>query len=151
FREQENSRYVALTLPRVLARLPYKGDANPVKAFRFEQSGGREDHLWMSAAYAFGACCTRAVTQYGIAFAIVGRVGGGMVEGLPTHADETEHVGPTEIRLGDRRSAELDKLGFMPLDYHLERVDEAAFLTARSTQKPKKYDTEWANAFADIL
>src|SRR5437762_8807346 len=36
FRQSEDSRYVALTLPRTLARLPYGADTKPIDEFRYE-------------------------------------------------------------------------------------------------------------------
>ena len=35
FRDSEDSRYVALVLPRVLMRLPYDADENPVEVLAF--------------------------------------------------------------------------------------------------------------------
>ena len=35
FRQSEDSRYVALTLPHILMRLPYGPDTVPVEAFNF--------------------------------------------------------------------------------------------------------------------
>ena len=58
FRQSEDSRYVALTLPRTLARLPYGNDTKPVDEFRYEEHVDGTDHskyLWMNAAYALGS------------------------------------------------------------------------------------------------
>jgi len=37
FRQSEDSRYVALALPRVLGRLPYGKDTKPVEEFNYEE------------------------------------------------------------------------------------------------------------------
>lgn len=37
-RESEDSRYIGLTMPRFLARLPYGAKTDPVEAFAFEES-----------------------------------------------------------------------------------------------------------------
>jgi type VI secretion system protein ImpC len=63
FRESEDSRYVALTLPHVLGRLPYGQDFKRVEAFNFEEFVDGKDHdkyLWMNAAWAYAANITDA-------------------------------------------------------------------------------------------
>src|SRR5262249_35180511 len=57
FRESEDSRYVALTLPKTLARLPYGEKFKRVDEFDFEEMVDGTDHdkyLWMNAAWAYG-------------------------------------------------------------------------------------------------
>ena len=44
FRESEDSRYVALTLPHVLMRLPYGPDTVPVEEFDFARNVDGTDH-----------------------------------------------------------------------------------------------------------
>jgi len=56
---------------------------------------------------------------------------------------------PTEIGITDRRSAELDKLGLLPL-CHYKNTDYAVFFGGQTTQKPKKYDKPEATANASI-
>ncbi|MEZ6092563.1 MAG: type VI secretion system contractile sheath large subunit, partial [Pirellulaceae bacterium] len=63
FRESEDSRYVALTLPNVLGRLPYGGDFKKVESFDFDEQVDGTDHkqyLWMSAAWAYATRVTDA-------------------------------------------------------------------------------------------
>lgn len=157
FRESEDSRFVGLTLPRVLSRLPYGEATQPVEAFRFEEDVTGKDHhkyLWMNAAWAFGTRVTDAFAKYGWTAAIRGREGGGVVEGLPVHTFPTDDGDiaakcPTEIGITDRREAELDRLGFIPLS-HYKDTDYAVFMGARSCQKAKKYSTDEATANAEI-
>jgi type VI secretion system protein ImpC len=157
FRDSEDSRYVGLTLPRVLGRLPYGEDTEPVEAFRFEEDVSGKEHdkyLWMNAAWAMGARITDAFAKYGWTAAIRGREGGGVVEGLPVHTFPTDDGDiaakcPSEIAITDRREAELDKLGFIPLS-HYKDTDYAVFMGARSCQKAKKYNTDQATANAEI-
>ncbi len=157
FRDSEDSRYVGLTLPHVLGRLPYGEATQPVEAFRFEEDVSGKDHrkyLWTNAAYAFGARVTSAFAKHGWTAAIRGREGGGVVEGLPMHTfptDDGEIAAkcPTELAITDRRDAELDKLGFISL-CHYKDTDYAVFFGARSCQKATKYDTDEANANADL-
>ena len=93
FRESDDARYVALTMPRVLGRLPYHPkDGTPTEGFNFveEVSGQNHDeYLWMNAAYAFATRLTNAFDMHGWCAAIRGVEGGGLVEGLPVHTFKT--------------------------------------------------------------
>lgn len=154
FRESEDSRFVTLTMPRVLARLPYGKATNPVEAFNYEEaeadSDGRhvaadhDDYCWMNAAYALGTTLTQSFAEYGWCTSIRGAQGGGKVEGLPSHTfvsddGDIDQKCPTEIGITDRREAELGKLGFLPL-CHYKNTDYAVFFGSQTTQKPKKFD-----------
>ena len=157
FRESEDSRYVGLTLPRVLTRLPYGPDTVPVEGFNFKEDVDGTDHskyLWSNAAYTMGTRLTDAFARYGWTVAIRGVEGGGLVEGLPTHTFATDDGDvalkcPTEIAITDRREKELSDLGFIPL-VHCKGRDYAAFFAVQSCQKAKKYDTDAANANARL-
>ena len=56
FRESEDARYVGLTLPRFLGRLPYNPvDGTATEGFNFVEDVDGSDHhkyLWCNAAYA---------------------------------------------------------------------------------------------------
>lgn len=156
FRECEDSRYVGLTVPRFLGRLPYDPkDGNTVEGFNYVEDVDGTDHskyLWVNAAYAMGARLTAAFENFGWCAAIRGVEGGGLVEDLPTHTFKTDDGEvalkcPTEVAITDRREKELSDLGFMPL-VHCKGKDYAAFFGAQSAQKPKKYDLDTANANA---
>jgi len=157
FRESEDSRYVGLTLPHILMRLPYGPDTVPVEGFNFKEDVDGKDHskyLWSNAAYAIGARLTDAFAKHHWCAAIRGVEGGGLVEGLPTHTFRTDEGEvalkcPTEIAITDRREKELADLGFIPL-VHCKGTDYAAFFSVQSSQKSKKYDTDAANANARL-
>src|SRR6267378_587847 len=157
FRASEDSRYVALTMPRILMRLPYGKDTKPVDGFNYEEAVDGSDHskyLWGNAAYALGARVTNAFAKYGWCAAIRGVEGGGLVEGLPTHNFRTDEGDialkcPTEVQISDRREKELADQGFAPL-VHCKGTDYAAFFSVQSCQKPKLYDKEAANANARL-
>jgi type VI secretion system protein ImpC len=157
FRESEDSRFVGLTLPRVLARLPYGPDTVPVEGFNFKEDVDGTDHskyLWSNAAYTMGTRITDSFAKYGWTVAIRGVEGGGLVEGLPTHTFATDEGDvalkcPAEIAITDRREKELSDLGFVPL-VHCKGRDYAAFFAIQSCQKAKKYDTDAANANARL-
>jgi len=164
FRDTEDSRFVTLTMPRVLARLPYGAATKPIEAFNFEEANvdedGRQletshdDYCWMNAAYTMGTTLTKSFAEYGWCTSIRGAEGGGKVEGLPSHVfvsddGDMDQKCPTEIGITDRREAELSKLGFLPL-CHYKNTDYAVFFGAQTTQKPKKFDDPDATANAAI-
>ena len=157
FRMSEDSRYVALCLPRTLGRLPYGKDTKPVEAFNYEEHVDGSDHskyLWMNAAYALASRMTNSFSKYGMCVAMRGVEGGGLVEGLPVHNFYTDEGDvamkcPTEVPITDRREKELADLGFVPL-VHCKGTDYAAFFSVQSGQKPRLYDTDSANANARL-
>ena len=139
-RESEDARYIGLTMPRVLARLPYGAATIPVKGFAFEEEiDGKHDHyVWMNAAFAMGVNINRSHKLYGWGTQIRGVESGGAVINLPVHSFPTDDGSvamkcPTEIAIDDRREAELAKLGFMPI-LHRKNTDIAAFIGAHSLQ-----------------
>ncbi len=210
FRETEDSRYVTLTLPRMLLRLPYGPEESrkqkllgklkddftqqeqnaresglsrpadnvlhplqirekklvattyPVEQTDYFEFEGTEDvdgtdhkkYLWGNSAYALGARITDAFAKFRWCAAIRGVEGGGLVEGLPTQTFKTDNGDialkcPTEISITDRREKELNDLGFIAL-CHCKGTDKAAFFGGQSTNKPKKYNLDQANANARI-
>jgi len=157
FRQSEDSRYVGLTLPHILMRMPYGRAGATVDGFNYEEGVDGTDHskyLWGNAAYALGARLTTAFAHYGWCAAIRGVEGGGLVEGLPTHNFTTDEGDialkcPTESPITDRREKELADLGFVPL-VHCKNTDYAAFFSVQSAQKAKLYDKDAANANARL-
>jgi type VI secretion system protein ImpC len=164
YRDSEDSRFVTLTMPRALARLPYGENTKPIDEFKYEEAptGARGeaksmdhgDYCWMNAAYVMGTRLTDAFAKYGFCTMIRGAEGGGKVEGLPFHTfisddGDPDNKCPTEIAITDRREAELSKLGFLPL-CHYKNTDYAVFFGAQTTQKAKKYDRPEATANAAI-
>ncbi|NKE46933.1 type VI secretion system contractile sheath large subunit [Roseomonas frigidaquae] len=164
FRETEDARFVALVMPRVIARLPYGAATKPIEEFDYEeapknadgsaQAQGHHDYCWMNAAYVKAARLTDAFAQYGFCTAIRGAEGGGKVSNLPNHTftsddGDADAKCPTEIGITDRREAELSGLGFLPL-CHYKNTDYAVFFGSQSAQKPKKYDRPEATANAAI-
>lgn len=164
YRESEDSRFVTLTMPRVLARLPYGANTKPIEEFAYEEAPfdaadqplamDHEEYCWMNTAYVLGTRLTDAFAQHGWCTAIRGAEGGGKVEGLPAHIFTSDDGDPdlkcpTEIGITDRRENELGNLGFLPLS-HYKNTDYAVFFGAQTTQKPKKYDRPAATANAAI-
>lgn len=165
FRESEDSRFVTLAMPRVLARLPHGSQTDPIDEFAFEEvptdpgSGvplkvGSEQYTWMNAAYVLATRLMEAFAETGFCTRIRGRNSGGQVPNLPVHTFKTASGDldincPTEVSIDDRREKEISDSGFMPL-VHYKNTDFSVFFGAQTTQKPKKYDKDNATANAAI-
>lgn len=157
FRESEDSRYVSLVLPSYSARLPYGAKTNPVENFNFEEDVDGKDHskyLWANSAYQLGLRITSAFAKYGWATAIRGVEGGGKVEGMTAHAYKTDEGDitlkcPTEVLITDRREKELNDLGFIAI-VNSKGSNFASFFGGQTVNKPVVYDTDAANANAEL-
>lgn len=160
-RQTEDARFVGLTLPRVLRRLPYVDRADRVDTFRFREdveAPDRSGYLWGSAVYAFGAVVIQAFAANGwladIRGVHGGLGGGGLVSGLPSHSYGTDRIGvapkcSTDAIVTDAQEKELGELGFIPLcccpDTNL-----AAFYGNQSVQRPPRFDEPAATANARL-
>ncbi|WXL25692.1 type VI secretion system contractile sheath large subunit [Ectopseudomonas mendocina] len=142
FREQEDSRYVGLTVPRFLLRNPYDPEDNPVKTFVYKENvaNSHEHYLWGNTAYTFATRLTDSFAKFRWCPNIIGPQSGGAVEDLPLHhfesMGEIETKIPTEVLVSDRREYELAEEGFIALTMR-KGSDNAAFFSASSVQKPK--------------
>lgn len=155
-RDTEDAKYISMTMPRVLSRLPY-GKDNPVEAFSFEEDVNGNDgsnYAWTNAAYSLAVNINRSFKEFGWCSRIRGIESGGAVQGLPVHTFPSDDGGvdmkcPTEVAIGDRREAELSACGIMPL-IHRKNTDMAAFIGAQTLQKPAEYDNPDATANAAL-
>lgn len=179
FRDMEDARYVTLALPRALLRLPYgtpdKRNTIECEGLNFNEEVGppasasklvnangttyyaspdNENFLWGNPAYLLAERITNAFSLYSWTAAIRGVEGGGLVEGLPRYTytsdtGSTELFCPTEVSITDRREKELNDLGFISL-CHCKGTAKAAFFGGQTTNLPKKYFSDDANANARI-
>lgn len=158
FRQTDDSRYVGLTLPQYLGRMPYGMKTVPAETFNFEErinehSSGK-DYLWINTAFELACRIVDAFEEYGWCAAIRGVEGGGLVKSLPaynyvSHTGERQLQCPTEVAISDRREKELSDLGFIPLVY-CKGTDFAAFFAVQSVNKPRLYNSDQANANAKL-
>src|SRR5438105_3087956 len=133
YRDSEDSRFVSLVMPRVIARLPYGANTKPIDEFNYEEapydeagaakSMGHDQYCAMKASYVMGTRLTDAFAKYGFCTAIRGAEGGGKVTNLPSHTfvsddGDADAKCPTDIGITDRREAELSNLGFLPLCHY---------------------------------
>ncbi len=155
-RDREYSRFVALAMPRFLARPPYSTRSNPVGAFAFEEEvhAGHVSYVWGNSAYAMVRNIARAFERSGWCSQIRGVESGGIVDNLPTHVFPAADGGvdmkcPIEVGIADRREHELARAGLMPLS-HWKNTDFAAFIGAQSLYKPPKLDDKDASVGAQL-
>ena len=144
FRDSEDARYVGLTAPRFLLRLPYGGETVPVKEFNYEEkvTDSHDKYLWGNTAFAFASKLTDSFAKNRWCTSIIGPQSGGTVEDLPVHVFKsmgaTEQKIPTEILISERREFELAEEGFIALTQR-KGSDNACFFSANSCQKPKTF------------
>jgi len=144
FRESEDARYVGLTLPHFLLRLPYGQTTKPAKTFNYNEdvTGGDQGFLWGNAAFAFASRITDSFAKYRWCANIIGPQGGGAVEDMPIYQyeamGELQTKIPTEVLISERREFELAEEGFIALTMR-KGSDNAAFFSANSAQKPKRF------------
>ena len=150
FREKDDAKYVGLTLPRVLARRPWKQSGTGTEGgFAFEEAEAgqyADEYVWMNAAYPMAVNINRSVTEHGWATSIRGPDAGGAVDGLPLHTFETEDGGvdarsPTDITISETFETALSDNGFLALS-HKKNSTTAAFIGGQSAYKPKTYATD---------
>ena len=140
---REDMRFVALAMPRVLARPPWEDDPSRADGFCYAETALHAgERVWMGAGYAFAAVAARAFAQSAWPADVRGtdldRVGGGLVTDLPLEPFRTDPdqvcVRPSlEVTLIDRQERALVESGLMPLGA-LPFGEEAAFGAVRSVQ-----------------
>ena len=138
-------RFIAVALPRLLARHPWTDDPGRADGFRYrEYAPDARSRCWMGAGYAFAACALRAYSNYAWPADIRGvetdRVGGGLITDV---APEPFASGPPlawprtalELRVGERQERALVEAGLMPVSA-LPYSAEMVFSAVRSLQMP---------------
>lgn len=141
-RDSEDSRYIGLTAPRFLLRVPYDPTENPIKSFNYKESvtASHSHYLWGNTAFAFASRLTDSFAKYRWCPNVIGPQSGGAVEDLPVHVFESmgalQAKIPTEVLVTDRKEFELAEEGFISLTMR-KGSDNATFFSANSIQKPK--------------
>ena len=159
FRENEDSRFIGMVMPRTLIRIPYEHDPWREDDFNFTEDVSKPDrsqYLWGNAIWAFGSVVIRAFKECGWLADIRGvRRGaedGGVVTDLPVHCFSTDKrdialKSSTDYMVSDLQERELAELGFLPLSYCTD-TEYSVFYATQSTQKPKKYNNPVVNTNA---
>ncbi|MDR6291637.1 type VI secretion system protein ImpD/type VI secretion system protein ImpC [Inquilinus ginsengisoli] len=138
---REDTRFLCVTLPRVLARPRWRPDAAR-DGLRYEEHAPEARHrTWSVACYAFAATVGRAQALHNWPADVRGvsadRVGGGLVLDLPTEpftlGPETVWDRPSpDIAWTDRQERDLVAAGLMPLN--TLPYGEAVFAAVHSLQ-----------------
>nr|BFD32859.1 type VI secretion system contractile sheath large subunit [Pigmentibacter ruber] len=158
FRSLEDSKYVTLTLPRVIMREPYGGkNGIPVKEFHFEENLDGTEHdkyLWGNPSFSLAERMVASYREFGWFSNIRGSENGGTVSSLPYHSfidneGNNTFKMPVETIITDRREKELDDLGFLTLVYK-KGTDSATFFGSKTIHKLTEYDNDLANANAQL-
>ncbi|KTQ97347.1 hypothetical protein NS226_05090 [Aureimonas ureilytica] len=143
---QGDSRFLAVTAPRVLMRRRHGDEAARGDGFRFEEGRrglGIDDWLFGNAVYAFGAVVISAFRDSSWFADIRGtrqdESGAGLVENLPTIPFSTGEARayrrPLEVELTDRKQKQMEEIGLMALS-PCRYTPHSAFLGAPSLHLP---------------
>lgn len=157
FRESDDSKYVTLVMPHVMARVPYNTNEAPMEGLNFVEKVDAlkmESYLWMNAAYAYFVKIVNSYANYGWFTSICGVENGGKIENLPLYVYKSAHgdyqaVCPTEIAITDRRENELSEAGFLAL-CHSKNSNTAVIMSNKSAYKPPFFTKDSANANAAL-
>lgn len=144
----DDSRFLAVTMPHLLARPPWGDDPARTDGFRYaEYAPAAEHRVWMSAAYAFAATAARAFLNYGWPSDVRGleqdQTTGGLVDELPVEPFRTDPPGVAvpaslDLVLAERQERALVEAGLMPLTA-LPYGQEGVFSAVRSIQAPGRF------------
>lgn len=160
-REKIDSRFLGLTVPRILMRLPYRTKPGTYKGVYFYEksaSSEHENYLWGNASYGFAAILIREYANVGWFGHIRGvprnHIAGGLLTNLPVDSFETdaEHVAHkpvTDVIITDTKEREISDLGLIPLCQCYD-MPFAAFYNNQSVQMPKAHDSKEANINAKL-
>lgn len=128
-RGQSEAEYLGMTMPRLLARLPYGADTDPLETFAFEEFDGVPDHdgyVWANGCFAAGQLLAETYSAYGWD---MGRALKQDIEGLPVHVykegTETVYKPCSEVLLTDKAFQKMMDIGLMP------------FITYKNTDRVK--------------
>lgn len=149
-REKTDSRFIGITLPRILMRKPYRTEHGSYKGIFFHEKVDRQakNQLWGNACYAFAGILIREFASVGWFGHIRGvprnYVSGGLVTALPvdhfsTDSDNIAHKPVTDVIITDSKEKEISELGFIPLcQGYLSPY--ATFYNNQSIQAPKVHN-----------
>lgn len=145
---RSDMRFVAITLPRLLARRPWMDEPGRLDRFRYSEHAPTADtRVWMNAGFAFAACAVRAFAENNwpadVRGAEIDRVGGGLVADLPAEpfASGPPHAWPRkaiEYQFNFRQEHALVDAGLLPVGV-LPFGPELVFGASRSMQAPATY------------
>lgn len=145
---RRDTEFLAVTLPRVLIRPPWRdADRHPIP-FRYDEATPTAaERCWASAGFAFASVVARAFAEHGWPADVRGsetdHEGGGLVTGLPIEWFRTDPTGiwarmPVEIVLTDTQERTLVEAGLMPVSTPVFG-NELLFGVVRSLRRPERH------------
>jgi type VI secretion system protein ImpD len=159
--ESEDARFLGLTVPHVLMRMPYDDVGRVRDRFRFREDVSDPTgaaYLWGSAIYAFGGVVIRAFQSYRWFADIRGArresLSGGLITDLPVHCFATDAAGvaikfSTDVSLSETQEIALSDAGLVPL-MKCKDTDYSAFFSNQSLQHYRSYDSPAARVNARL-
>ncbi len=160
-RQQEDTRFLGVVLPRVLLRHSWTPhDRRRVDRFRYEEDIGADGSglLWGNAAFVFAVAVIRRFDQSGWFADLRGapqdREAGGLVRDLPPYVFDTDRHAiaaqpPLEVRVSGGQEQSLSELGLLPLSA-APYTTALLFNTNASLHAPASYDRSEATWNARI-
>lgn len=156
-RNNPDSRYLVLTAPRSLVRVPWGPDSMEVEDLDFDEDVSGDDHekyLWGPSSWAMGSLIMKSFSEYGWPSAIRGTESGGKVSDMPLHLYRSLSGSmitkcPTETAITDRREKELSDQGIIGM-CHARNTDYAVVFSGATVNRPQKYIDEDSNANARL-
>jgi type VI secretion system protein ImpD/type VI secretion system protein ImpC len=144
----EDVRFLAVGLPRTLARLPWEEALDRHRGFRYRETlRSTADRVFSGAGYLIAACVIRAFEEYSWPADMRGydidRLGGGIIEDLPEPRFSSDPADgfarpALELVLTDRQERALVAAGLLPVGA-LPFGGQALVGAARSLQSPARY------------
>lgn len=118
-RDQPQSQYIGLTMPRFLVRLPYGSDTEPSEAFSFEEvteAFTHDDYVWANGCFAVAILLAHSYTEFAWDF---GQRFIQDIDGMPLHMykkdGEAVYQSCAEVQLSQNAAEKLVEYGLMPL------------------------------------
>jgi type VI secretion system protein ImpD len=148
-RDKPDSRFIGLTMPRILMRTPYRTQPGSYKGLFFYEKpeGAKHDgYLWGNACYAFAGILIREFANVGWFGHIRGvprdQIGGGLLTNFPIATFETDanniiYKPVTDVLVTDTLERELSDLGLIPLCQCYD-TPYSAFYSNQSLQRPRR-------------
>ncbi len=159
-RNSEDARFLAITLPFVLMRKPYKKDGSRLEAFAFKEkiANSEEDLLWGNASYCLASVVLRAYSESGWFAQIRGMRAGNYQQGVvfpPVNVQvtfpgrKTRHRTPVNFQVSERKEQRLSDSGFIPMSPVAE-TPFVSFSTNASLHQPQNYEQQGAAMNAQL-
>ena len=150
-RKHSDTRFLGITLPRVLLRTPYAIKIDSTGGIRYAESdayASKKHYVWGKANFSFAKVLVREFAEVGWFSHIRGvprdKFAGGVVPDITvdyfaTDNETLAHKPIAEIIISDNKERELSELGFIPFCQCYD-LPMGAFHSTPSLHKPKVYE-----------